>query len=106
VEQDDRRRETRIRAQGQVVLVTADERSIPATVCDISTFGMRVETSEELAPGLPLRVEVHGFGARGEVRYCARKDGKFQVGLNLDSPRIGLNPDFDAATDQEPGGKR
>jgi PilZ domain len=87
VEQDDRRRELRVRSRGQVLLVTEDQRSIPATICDVSNLGMRVETSEELASGLALRIEVHGFDALGVVRHCVRKDDKYQIGVHLYSDK-------------------
>jgi hypothetical protein len=72
-----------VRSRGEVLLVTEDERSIPATVYDVSSLGMRVETSEELASGLPVRIEVHKIAASGEVRYCIRKDDKYQVGVSF-----------------------
>jgi hypothetical protein len=89
VEQDNRRTEERVRSRGQVLLITEDDRSIPATIGDVSTSGMCVETSEELASGLPLRIEVHGFGALGVVRHCVRKDDKYQIGVKLDCPPAG-----------------
>ena len=89
MEQNDRRRELRVRSRGQVLLITEDERSIPATICDVSNLGMCVETSEELAFGLPLRIEVHESSALGVVRHCVRKDDKYLVGVNLFCPRSG-----------------
>jgi PilZ domain len=77
----------RVRSRGQVLLITKDQRSIPATICDVSNLGMRVNTSEELASGLQLRIEVHEFDALGEVRYCIRKDDAYQIGLNFCCPR-------------------
>ena len=82
----DRRRESRIRSKGQVLLVTEDERKIAATICDVSTLGMRVETSEELPLGLPLKIEVHDFHAFGVVRHCLAKDDKYHIGVLLNSP--------------------
>ena len=85
MEQSDKRRELRVRSRGEALLITEDERSIPATICDVSTSGMRVETSEELALGLPLRIKVHDFDAMGVVRHCVRQDDKYQVGVSLNN---------------------
>lgn len=87
MEQNDRRRELRVRSRGQVLLTTEDERSIPATIRDVSTLGMCVETAEELTAGDPLRIELHGLGALGVVRHCVRKDDKYQIGVTLDCPQ-------------------
>ena len=91
MQQDDRRTELRVRSRGQILLITEDERRIPATIYDVSNLGMRVETVEELASGVSLKIEVHEFGAVGEVRYCVRKDDKYYVGLSFCCP--GSGPD-------------
>jgi hypothetical protein len=69
-----------------VHLITEDERRIPATVCDVSPGGMRVKTFEQVASGLPVRIEVNGFDARGLVSHCARKGDLYVVGVALVPP--------------------
>ena len=66
-----------------MLLITEDMRRIPATVCDVSTLGMRLEIEEELPLGLALRVDVHGVGASAIVRHCIVKNGKYEVGVHL-----------------------
>ena len=77
-----------------MLLITEDMRQIPATVCDVSRLGMRLETAEELPLGLALRVEIHGFDALGIVRHCIVRNDKYEVGVHLvtsqlDSPAPG-----------------
>jgi hypothetical protein len=69
------------------LLITEDLREIPATVCDVSTLGIRVETTEELPLGLTLRVAIHDFDASGIVRHCTLRDDKYEVGVHLSSAR-------------------
>ena len=52
---------------------------------------MRVETAQELASGLLLKVEVHGCCAVGVVRHCVRNGDNYHVGLSLHDP--GAEPD-------------
>ena len=86
MQENERRQELRVRSRGQVLLITEDKRTVPATICDVSSLGMRVETAEELPLGLAIQVEVHGFGASGVVRHCIGKNDKYEVGVRLHSP--------------------
>jgi hypothetical protein len=73
-----------------VLLITDDMRRIPATLCDVSSLGMRLEIAEELPLGLTLRVDVHGAGASGIVRHCIVRNDKYEVGVHLFSSRADL----------------
>ena len=86
MEAADRRTEPRVRSRGEVLLVTPDERRIPAVVCDISPGGMSVETSEELSLGLLVSLEIHGLCSTGVVRRCIGRDGQYLVGMSLHKP--------------------
>jgi hypothetical protein len=58
-------------------------RRIPATVCDVSNLGMRLEIAEALPLGLALSVDVHGVRASAIVRHCIVRNGKCEVGVHL-----------------------
>ena len=85
------RKDPRVRSRGSVLLITEAEHRIPATIYDVSHSGMRVETAQELASGLLLKVEVHGCCAVGVVRHCVRNGDNYHVGLSLHDP--GAEPD-------------
>jgi hypothetical protein len=60
-------------------------RSIRARGLNVSKSGMRLESAEELDPGVPvsLRAERHELNGRATVRNCAQRGSAYLVGLEF-----------------------
>ena len=85
----DKRREQRRFTNAMFAVVWEDghgqTKSMRARGLNVSKSGMRVESSEELAPGavVNLQAERHDLTGRATVRNCARRGSGFVVGLEF-----------------------
>lgn len=61
---------------------------------EISRTGMRIESPESITPRsyITLKADSVGLACSASVRHCARKAGKFVVGLEFSTPLPQTHP--------------
>jgi hypothetical protein len=83
---DERRTEFRVRSRGPVSLTGDAGEAVTGTIYDVSISGLAVDTDSAMRIGLPVRIEGQGFTGEGVVRYCGQHNGRFRIGIILNSP--------------------
>jgi PilZ domain len=87
----DRRQSPRLPGHESVTLtrLSSDPRSVPsaplaAQIVERSASGLRIETSEHIAPATLVRLDLADSLLLGEVAWCAKVSGRYHVGLQME----------------------
>ncbi|MBZ5575723.1 MAG: PilZ domain-containing protein [Acidobacteriia bacterium] len=83
MEVEDRRAESRPRYVGLLTLVAPGIEPISATIRNLSSSGICLETAVALEPGTLLCLDGPGFLAQGVVSYCKRHGIRYRVGVAM-----------------------
>ncbi|HWB83120.1 MAG TPA: PilZ domain-containing protein [Bryobacteraceae bacterium] len=92
MEENNRRRERRIRSRGPVQLMVAGQSPISGKIYDISQGGISVEAEGGIAAGLAVEIEGEGFVMDGVVRHCRQEGETFRIGIVLESRPVSEGP--------------
>ncbi len=82
----DQRREIRFdtQATAEIIVLGESERRMPARLLNCSGRGLCLATSQAIAPGAALRVDVGATLLLAEATYCRAQGGEFRVGVEVE----------------------
>jgi len=80
----DQRRESHVRSQGQVRLLTSGADAVSGTIHDISPSGISVAAESELTVGTLVQIDGEGFTGHGVIRYCRQHGQTHHLGVALE----------------------
>jgi hypothetical protein len=79
----DQRKESRVRSQGPVTILTAGAGAVSGIIHDVSPSGMSLVAESEISVGTPVQIDGQGFTGHGVIRYCRRHGQSYRLGVAL-----------------------